>query len=592
VIRHRFLRVLSGLLVLLAASVGAVPRVPPAGVGATGGDLIQIPLRWCAFEGTTAAANPGRLNEPDTDGVLWRRHERASDRIWIPGARITFRSAITAAILQQANFPVIPDPYPTPGQVGDVVQPVFGEGLELQALRLECNARWDRLTAQFGVPNVGPMAINIRRFVDGGGNPTGTYGIGDWNTYGPSGPSGVNQNCPDLTAVTSADGGRIFVVDVDQLDPNNLGRATDLDGRLVAHELGHLFTSGHGNGRDDDGDGPFDEDCDRDEDRFATPRTVMYPDLFGTTHTVEPLQQDWARTLARKYTGAQIDPPAALVGGDTLSDHRTDEAGDAEASAVDLVEIGMTLNREAGTVRIAHELFGLVPDHAHNQYLAFVDLDADAGTGGAAADLGFPTAFQGAELVTSVVVEPGRTAVPTVWRFDGGGFVDVTNGRVQAAVVAPTGAEAPDPLFDVVGIDILADLVGDISPWVRVQAMALQLADGSEVDALPGGPGEWPTEAAVDLYLVASEFPVCVATPERVVPGERVVIEVAGFGRPDEPVHVVLGDQLIADGALDGEGAAVVEFEVPFEAAEGPRLITVGVDGTALTADCVLQVGG
>src|SRR5438093_5828739 len=68
------------------------------------GNLIQVPIRWCVIGndangnghwdpgevGTPAFTNPGGvlngqgMPEPDTDNVLWRRHERASDNIWIP----------------------------------------------------------------------------------------------------------------------------------------------------------------------------------------------------------------------------------------------------------------------------------------------------------------------------------------------------------------------------------------------------------------------------------------------------------------------------------------------------------------------------
>src|SRR5918996_3940644 len=68
----------------------------------------SVPIRWCVIandtngngrvdpgeQGAPAFTNPGIVGEVDTDNVLWRRHERPSDRVFIPEAQITFRSGI------------------------------------------------------------------------------------------------------------------------------------------------------------------------------------------------------------------------------------------------------------------------------------------------------------------------------------------------------------------------------------------------------------------------------------------------------------------------------------------------------------------
>ena len=77
------------------------------------GDVIFVPLRWCAVEGSPAVVNPGSVGEPDTDNVLWRRHERVTDKVYFAnGLEISFRSAMTADVFERASFPVIPDPRP------------------------------------------------------------------------------------------------------------------------------------------------------------------------------------------------------------------------------------------------------------------------------------------------------------------------------------------------------------------------------------------------------------------------------------------------------------------------------------------------
>lgn len=72
---------------------------------------LEVPLRWCALEGSPAAENPGLFGEPTTDNVLWRRHERVTDQLFTPLADITFRSGATSAIRRgPQSFPIIRDP--------------------------------------------------------------------------------------------------------------------------------------------------------------------------------------------------------------------------------------------------------------------------------------------------------------------------------------------------------------------------------------------------------------------------------------------------------------------------------------------------
>jgi len=72
---------------------------------------IELPLRWCALQGSLAEENPSSQAEPgqptDTTSLaLWRRHERPSDRIYIPQARVTLRSALDRT-MRSDQFPVV-----------------------------------------------------------------------------------------------------------------------------------------------------------------------------------------------------------------------------------------------------------------------------------------------------------------------------------------------------------------------------------------------------------------------------------------------------------------------------------------------------
>jgi hypothetical protein len=184
-------------LLTLFCFLTAVPDVQ------AGNGLRQIPLRWCAVQGSPAVTNPGGVGEPDTDNVLWRRHERASDNIWIPFANITFRSGFTAAIRDQATFPIIDDPTPPasggPGQLGDILDPQINSQ-ELNNAIASCQTAWNNLATQFDTPLLGPIALNLRQFVNNTGNPVNLIGWGGFTTIN----GGANTCANPPTGLTSA----------------------------------------------------------------------------------------------------------------------------------------------------------------------------------------------------------------------------------------------------------------------------------------------------------------------------------------------------------------------------------------------------
>jgi hypothetical protein len=555
-----------------------------------------------------AVTNPGYFNEPDTNSVLWRRHERASDQIWIPGANITLRSAITAAVLGAAKFPVINDPRPPtaggPGQLGDILLPTStATATEFEDARTSCAMEWDKLAMTSGTPLVGPIALNLRRFVNAAGTPQPALGLGNFTNF--SGPS-PNAPCVNPPTVTAAEGGFMGVADFSFVGappvtpPGTLNGA--LDAKVVAHEFGHILFLGHGDGLDNDNDGMYDGFCDATEDPFRLPTSIMHPDLTATTPTVTvtALQQGTSRGLARVYSGSQIDPPAQLVNGDTLTDHRMDLIRDVQGASVDMTGVSMTINNKKRRVILSHHLYGVAPRRIRREsgaktrrvtsYAAFLDLDSEQGTGGRPAALGFRTRFRGADLVTRVLVRQ-RKARPKVWRFTGGRFVDVTDRRVRGTIRSPVGEEAPFPIFDVVSADLPANVVGDVGRRVRLQAITA--VKGNGVDFLPGKKAtrRRRANASVDLFINRPKFPVCSTTPQVVQPGGVVRLEASGFKRRGAGVHVILGDELIANLELNRKGNLSAAVVIPGNARRGPRLITVGVDTTALTADCVVQVG-
>jgi hypothetical protein len=101
------------------------------------------------------------------------------------------------------------------------------------------------------------------------------------------------------------------------------------------------------------------------------------------------------------------------------------------------------------------------------------------------------------------------------------------------------------------------------------------------LDDRPGEPGR-------DMELVSPTFPECSVAPDPVALGGLATVQVSGLPA-NGPVHVVFGDRQVASGSTDAGGEALVDFPVPAGARVGTHLVTVGVDGTALTADCIVE---
>jgi hypothetical protein len=164
------------------------------------------------------------------------------------------------------------------------------------------------------------------------------------------------------------------VVDLSFVRGRDQSERSARDKHLVAHELGHTLSLGHGNGIDDDGDIKYDEICDPGESEppFGIPPTVM--DRGGGTYTnVTTLQRGTSRAIAKLTPGSEIDPPFELVNADTLSDRRVDDAQDVKGASLDMTGVGMTINPKQERVILSHTLFGLVSKDESTEYAAFLE---------------------------------------------------------------------------------------------------------------------------------------------------------------------------------------------------------------------------
>ena len=145
--------------------------------------LLFAATKWCGIAQAPSMANPALACQGDFRTVLWRRHERASDPVWIPQSRITLRAGPTWAnnMPYFNNYTTLTDPDLTVGAPGDVVVQcsdpfsllcnTSGFGFELENIWAQCDAYWNGpLTALTSNPK-GWIVISANNLIDETGAP-------------------------------------------------------------------------------------------------------------------------------------------------------------------------------------------------------------------------------------------------------------------------------------------------------------------------------------------------------------------------------------------------------------------------------------
>lgn len=561
-----------------------------------GEGIYQVPLRWCSVEGSPSDLDPNNLGLPDTDSILLRRMQSANDNFWIPGAEIAFRSAFTSQIEDGATFPVISDHYPPPSGVGlpgDINLDAYGfyqgsiSHIELAHEIADCEMAWDILELSYETNLEGIITININRFVGSSGAQSSAVGKATSSVNCDPALTATMAVCTNLSDMVENIGASVVMRDAsyEQSFQNQ-----DFQDVTFAHELGHSLFLGHGDGIDNDGNGQFDFCCDADEVVDALPYSLMSPNYTqASSGVITDLQGDRARTVASLTPGILIDPPAVYIDGSVVSDRRVDQLQDTDDATVDMVWAGMTENKDTGTAIISFKLYGFITGEINNHYVMFVDLDDNPETGGQPTDLSFSTELQGVEFVAVVSVSKapdsdGIKIEPDLWVEKDGEFSEVQDFRIAAVVTTIYEAEAQVPLFDIISLELPSSLIGPIESIVRFQAIS-QNSMGNIVDHLPDIGNN---ESSV-LYMTPPQYPGCAVSPSKVASGEIVTVEAWGL-IPRQDAEVYTTQQILAVGDVDEDGTIRVDFPLPKYILEGQHMLTVRSEGTALTADCVIEV--
>ena len=558
------------------------PRIGFAGAG-----NLSVPLKWGAVQGSPAVTNPAGVGETNTRDVLWRRHERVSDNIYIPQANVTFRSAATQVV---PAFPIIADPFPpgtalpsppfpagslASGVLGDLIDPTVNP-MELQLARQACAAAW---AADPTLAGSGLFATNLRLFVDLLGVTSNFIG---WSFFGAAFDHPAVVDNAFLLPTSAA---RIFTAD-------------PIDS-LLGHELGHSLTLPHGNGIDDDGDGALDEDPPFqgnvggdddgdgvvDEDGPRNNANLMDPIAINAGQITPAQAAQMINEINTNVGGVTIDPPATFIPGAIRRDVLVDDVQEVKEPFVDIARVTVTANETADTVEVLIELFGLLPsDISDLSYYIVADLDNKKDTGGEPKTIKAPTDFSGAELVVrlDVEVKEDKTAITAKsWRFTNG-FLREFDPRdfepdITRAILV-NGLAPPVPVMDAISVKFPRSVIKGATFPIRLEVLTHN-PDTGTVDRLEG-----------EVKLGRPVFPECFLDPDTAAPGATIQVKATGL-MPENPAKVILGDRMVAVGETDPAGTLLTSFKIPArDVTAGPRLITVGTEDTAITADCLLTV--
>jgi hypothetical protein len=538
-----------------------------------GQNTLHVPTSWCVVRGSQAEAAPNVAGDTATDDVVWRRHERPTDFIYVNQAGITFRSAINNA-WTVLDFPRLNDPDTTLGVQGDMRgENVNTNGVEFNTLINNCDTEYNNI----GRAGIGITMVNANLFHDGAGNYIGTVG---WGGCAQSGG-----------ACVSPFDGRVVVVDNHYLHPSVPVRTwpngggpfpvTDSMDVDAGHEMGHSLSLPHRAGStnlmnailtDNDGNGDIDN-----TGLNAAEVTAL-------------------RANALNVPGLEQDPEGKIVPASVVAHRIPDQVRESKEvpAYLDLASVRVTLDERKKEVGITSQLFGLLPKKtAQATYWFLVDTDG-AQTGAkpeALRQLGLAGArFAGADLVARATAR-GTRITGDAWSVRDGALVRLTSGfrfDLQTLIMYPLYVTRPHgPMLDGVPVHNLIGLT------FANELTRVQMGGSLRVQAATAAPGRRAIadqlgEDGGKFTLERPSFPHCFPQSD-VRPGERVQVRLEGL-KPGAVIHGLLGPRLIYRGETDRDGGGTIALEIPKDTTVGLHLITVGIDKTALTADCVVNI--
>jgi len=516
--------------------------------------MVLIPVRWCGFRDSPSMIDPGIVGETSQDDVLIARHTRANSVYLHPdnGANLVFFSGLVTKN-GLIHSPIIDDPDPPPpagtgpGGQGDVN---IGDAREIARVVNACRSEW-----QDEAPEVtGITSVHIDKFVNIFGE---TFGLG----------LGGDPSFSNL-AEQLLKGWSIMIDSGYLLEDTPLPKLGD-DDKVVAHEFGHALSL---------------------EDlsvlRIGNLMNKLM-ELVGVKLDADQRTQirDQALMHVPDRLTNPVIPPLGSMRVDDLDDVPADQA------FVDINAVAMGIDLETQTVHFGLSTFGPISEEDTTSSFVFVaDTDNNPGTGGVPTDVGVDATIRGVELVAriEVVFDDGvRITSPTIWTFDGVGFVEVMDTRISAEVVPDVAIvdtceeePCPDqslPLGELAKLQIPAEIAGRLTEQVRIEVLARDNLSGV-------------TDRLLAVFSLAlPEFPRCRFDPSGVVLGGVANTSLSGFP-PSSDLEVLLANEQVAAGQVNAEGGGTIQFTIPIDSLTGVQPVSVVVHDTGLAAGCALNV--
>jgi hypothetical protein len=571
-----------------------------------GKDFYHIPMSWCAVHGSPAVDSPNVPNRPnpndvDTDSILWRRHERPTDSIWIPQAGITMRSAIDDA-WTSLDFPKITDPDPPDAKhpidrakVGDVEDPNIDQ-TQMTNMINACRKVYS--SPLYGRSGVGITIVNVNLMHDDKGKYNFAAGFGRFAKSGVvyKGDIAVIDNHYLFPGIAPPPDAAPLPGPSIKTEWNKFSLTDPLD-QLVGHELGHTLGLNHRT-----------EMTDIQKLMYPTAQDANLPkdtkvDNIRLDSTAANPEVTTARTMATQVPYRERDPVGKVLSGDVVETINVDDINDKTGiipSYIDLSAVRVVFNTKENKIHFGQELMGIIPNQTKNlQYWTLVDVDNRTITGGdekVLRALGAPlTNFTGTDLAIKTQVE-GNKIVGSVWKYENGNMTQLSpnafrvelvrmDGIVDYAVPGNANAlyskEFPMNHIVSVMIDNKYSQVELGKPF-NVQTVSID-------KSIPTEPNSNNSDIFQSKFIVDRiSFPHCFPQSNATA-GTNVTINLEGL-RPNSGIHGLIGPTAVFHGKTNESGGGTIKFPIPDNATEGLHLITIGIDHTALTADCEVNV--
>ncbi len=549
---------------------------------------------------------PNPPNPPDTttDAILWRNHERPTDNIWLPQAGITLRSAINN-VWSGFNFPQIKDPDPPDamhtnrGIVGDVLDPNI-DTTQMQNMINACRVAYSNI----GHAGVGITIVNVNLMHDNNGLYNFAAGFGRHSTIGGvyTGDIVVIDNHYTFPGIADPSN-PILAAPLSGPSNNpsfNRFALTDPIDQLVGHEIGHTlglhndFDSYSNNHRTDNNQKlmfccPTMQDTNDDN----------LVDNIGLDNPTppSPSEVNTARTTALTVPHIEIDPSNKIFYGDNVETIKIDQLNKTYKIPpyLDLSSERVILNTKQNSIYFGQELRGIIPNNAKNiEYWTVVDTDNNTKTGASnnlLKNTGVPiTNFSGIDIVMKVSAL-GNITNGSVWQYIKGDFVRLPNNAFKIERVQMNGIvdyESPSRTFTKeFPMNSIASVMLNNSYSQIALNKPFNIGTFSIDKSLPNNKNNSHTFSSY-FILESNSFPHCFAQSDATA-GKNVTINLDGL-KPNSKIHGLLGPISVFHGVTDQTGGATIQFPIPKNTTNGLHLVTIGIDDTALTADCEVNV--